>query len=287
MFKINFKKLLIILIFGLLICLCSNINNNSFSKDNMEIHFINVTQGDAILVHVNNKTLLIDCGPKEAAGSIIHYLNKYNVNTINYLIATHPHEDHIGNMASIIKKYNVLSFYSPKVQNTGKTYENMITALKDKNLKINILKTGTNSINLGKDTSVTVLSPKEGGPNDKSNLNNYSAVLLIKYKDTSFLLTGDAEKEVEKYILSKNYKIKADVLKLGHHGSDSSTSEAFLKAVSPSLAVISVGKDNPYGHPHESTLKLLSKYNIKTLRTDKNDNIKIISDGYTIKNSKR
>lgn len=279
-----FKKFFpIIIFFILLICSCSPFKNNSFSKNDLEIHFIDVGQGDAILIHFNSKTLLIDSGPKESASSIISYLNKYNVNTINYLIATHPHEDHIGNMAYIIKNFNILSFYSPKCKGSGKTYENMIDALKYKKLKINVLKSSNSPISLDKDTSITILSPDDKNFSDKNNLNNYSAVILLKYKNTSFLFTGDAEKEAEQNILAKHSNIKADVLKIGHHGSDSSTTESFLKAISPSLAIISAGKDNPYGHPHKNTLKLLSKYKIKCLRTDIDGTIKIVSDGNRIK----
>ncbi len=287
MFKRFIKKTLPVIIFLILISSCSCFKDHYFSKNNLEIHFIDVGQGDSILIHFNNKILLIDSGPKEGLHSLSNYLNKYNISTINYLIATHPHEDHIGNMAYIIKKYNVLSFYSPKCTNKGKTYENMIDALKDKKLKINILKSSNVPITLDKDISLTILSPNTDDCSDIKNLNNCSAVILLKYKNTSFLLTGDAEEEVEKNILNKYSNIKADVLKLGHHGSDSSTSESFLKAVSPSLAVISAGKDNSYGHPHKRTLDLLSKLKIKYLRTDMDGNIKIITDGNVIKYEKR
>lgn len=286
MSKRIFSKTSIILFISTLISLCIYVyhpfNSKSFSEDNFEMHFINVGQGDSILIHVNNKTILIDSGPKDSASSIVNYLNKYKVKKIDYLIATHPHEDHIGNFSYIIKRFSIGSFYSPKIQSTGKIYESMIDELKHKNLKINVLKEGKSSINLGKDVSIKVLSPKENYLDSKNNLNNYSAVFLIKYKNTSFLLTGDAEKEAEEYILSRNENIKANLLKLGHHGSDSSTSEAFLKVVSPSIGIISCGKDNAYGHPHDSVLKLLKKYNVKTYRTDIDGDIKVVSDGNKI-----
>lgn len=283
MFRTFLKKLLPIILFIFIISSCSNFKNYSFSKNDMEIHFIDVGQGDAILIHINNKNILIDSGPKESSSSLINHLDKYNIHTINYLIATHPHEDHIGNMSYVIKKYNILSFYSPKCESKGKTYENMIDALKNKSLKINVLKSNNTPIVIDKNLSLTVLSPQGNNCSDIKNLNNCSAVILLRYKNTSFLLTGDAEKEIEQSILNKNTNIKADVLKLGHHGSDSSSTENFLKAVSPSLAIISVGKDNSYGHPHKKTLDLLSKLKIKYLRTDINGTIKIISDGDNIK----
>jgi competence protein ComEC len=246
----------------------------------MTVHFFDVGQGDSMLIQVNSKNLLIDSGPKTAKNELFNYLRDLNVTKIDYLIATHPHEDHIGNMADIIKKYDISLFYSPKVQSTTKSFESMIEALKSKNLKINILKAGVSSINLGENTTVSVFSPMNDEKTD--NLNNYSPVILIQFGSNKFLFTGDAEKEVEKKILSSNVNIKADVLKLGHHGSSSSTSEEFLRAVSPSMGVISVGKDNSYGHPHKETLTLLKLNKIKILRTDIDGSITLYSDGKSV-----
>ena len=164
----------------------------------------------------------------------------------DYVIATHPHEDHIGNLDDEINKYEIGAFYSPKVTHTTKAYENMIKALKKKDLKINVIKEGTNSIDLGEGTKVSVFSPikaeyKKGSQQD---FNNYSPVMKIEFGKTSFLFTGDAEAEVEKEILNKGYDVSADVLKFGHHGSSTSTSEAFLKAVNPSIGVIQLAEDN-------------------------------------------
>jgi competence protein ComEC len=254
-------------------------NSNKVDPNKMLVHFIDVGQGDSILIQVNNKNLLIDSGPRSDRKKFNNYLSSLKLDKLDYVIATHPHEDHIGNMADVIKDYNILEFYAPKVQSTTKTFEEMIDALKDKNLKINVIKRGTNSIDLGENTLVTVFSPNKDSYED---LNNYSPIIKIQYGSTSFLFTGDAQKDVEEEILKDNDDISADVLKVGHHGSSTSTSKDFLSKVNPSIAVISVGKDNIYNHPNKETLKLLNANNIATYRTDTNGTILISSDGNKI-----
>lgn len=277
------KKLLIIL---LVICILSDItgctkteNPTASTENTISVHYIDVDQGDSILIQVNNKNMLIDAGPKDSRPKLIGYLNNLSIKKLDYVIATHPHEDHIGNMYDIISNFEIGSFYAPKVEASTKTFERMVLALKNKNLKINAIKADDNSIDLGENTTVSVFSPID---NKYDNLNNYSPIIKIKYKNTSFLFTGDAEKEVEGEILKADSNISADVIKLGHHGSTSSTSEAFLKKVNPSVAVISVGKDNSYGHPHSETLSLIKKYDIKLYRTDTDGSIIITSDGKNI-----
>ena len=248
-------------------------------EDQMKVHYIDVGQGDAILVQVNNKNLLIDAGPRESKDKLINYLDKIDIKKLDYVIATHPHEDHIGSMSYVIDKYDVESFYAPKIEHTTKTFERMIEALSDKNLKINVIKEGTSSIALGKNTGVSVFSPVD---DTYEQLNNYSPIIKIEFGNNSFLFTGDAEKLVEKQVLEKGYDLKADVLKLGHHGSTSSTSEKFLKSVNPSICVIEVGKDNDYGHPHKETLELIKKNKVKVYRTDTYSDGVVVSDGSTI-----
>lgn len=284
----KFRNLLCILMLLLSTVLfgCTNSsdknNLNSSSSSNMLVHYINVGQGDAELIQVNGKNMLIDAGPRSNEKDIISYLNKLKIKKLDYVIATHPHEDHIGNMSEIINKYEIGKFYAPKIEHNTRTFENMIKALKKKNLKINVIKEGTDTINLGKNTKITVYSPKANGYGDKGDLNNYSPIMKITYGKNSFLFTGDAEKLEENYVLSKNYNLKADVLKLGHHGSSTSTTDKFLKAVNPSIGIISCGIDNKYGHPHKETLKKLKKYNIKIYRTDKDGTIVLSSNGTDI-----
>lgn len=266
-----------IFIFSLGLFINFSAKNKDINKDEMIVHFIDVGQGDSILIQVNNYNLLIDSGSFEANKEIKTYLNNLNINKIDYLIATHPHEDHIGNMSYIINNYDVINFYSPKVTTTSNSFEKLIDALQINNLKIKILKANTSSINLGKYTTVEVLSPNL---DYYENLNNYSPIIKISYKNTSFLFTGDAEELIEQEVLSKNYNLKSDILKVGHHGSSTSTSKDFYEVVNPSISIISVG-NNSYGHPTNKTLNQIKTS--KVYRTDEDGDIVITSDGNSFK----
>ena len=255
-------------------------SNNADYQNKMIIHYIDVGQGDCILIQVNNKNLLIDSGPSSNRKNLFDYLEKLNIKKFDYIIATHPHEDHIGNMDTIIKRYNIGEFYSPKVIASSTTFENMISALVDKNLKINVLKKGIKKIDLGENVEIEVFSPAENIFSE--NLNDYSPIIKITFFNNSFLFTGDAEISAEEMVLSENNNLNCDILKVGHHGSSTSTSPDFLTSVNPSIAIISVGKNNSYGHPASETLSLLNYFNIKTIRTDINGTIIAISDGKNI-----
>lgn len=243
----------------------------------LSVHFIDVGQGDCILIKAKDKAMLIDAGESGNEDKIIDYLSKYGVDTIDYLIATHPHADHIGGMPGVIEKLNIKNVIMPKLDKgntpTTKTYENFLIAVRDSGAKVIPAKSGAN-YKLS-DAEFTVLSPSIS----TGNLNNMSVVIKLTYNNTDFLFMGDAEREVENQILENGYDVRADVLKLGHHGSDTATSEKFLKAVDPSLAVITCGKDNSYGHPHSKTLDLLKKYKIDYKRADESGNIIVGSDG--------
>lgn len=278
----KFLSIIILLLCSLFFVSCNTINStNITSSKNMTVHYIDVGQGDSILIQVNNKNMLIDAGTPECRDDLTEYLDNLNIKKLDYVIATHPHADHIGSMATIIKKYDIGAFYAPKKEHTTKTYEKMIDALVSKNLKINPIKADIDSINLGENTSVEVFSPNKSDYG--SELNLYSPIIKVTYGKNSFLFTGDAEKENEKEVLSKKYDLSADVLKLGHHGSSSSTTKEFYKAVNPSIVVISLSTPNNYGHPHKETLELLKKENPIIYRTDKDGTIVLTSDGESIK----
>ena len=270
---------LTILSFFLLSELLKN-KNYSINPNEMKVHFIDVGQGDAILVQVNDKNLLIDSGPKSEKKKLVDYLDSLYIPEFDYVIATHPHEDHIGNMSYIINNYKIINFYSPKAQNNTSAFESMAESLARKNIKIMILKSNNTSINLGENTLVEVLSPNL---NSYDNLNNYSPVIKISYGNNSFLFTGDAEESIEKELASKSFNLKSDLLKIGHHGSSTSTSEIFLEKVNPKITVISVGKDNSYGHPTKETLEKIK--NTRVFRTDLDGSIVITSDGESLKSS--
>jgi competence protein ComEC len=242
----------------------------------MKVHFINVGQGDSILVQFHNgQTMLIDAGPDD---SVVSYLNQQGIKKINYLVATHPHADHIGGMAAVIRAFDIEKIYMPRVSHTSQTYENVLLAVKAKGLKISSSKAGVTILNQN-GLKANFIAPCSSS---YDNLNNYSAVIKIQHGNTSFLLTGDAESESEQQMLASGASLKADVLKVGHHGSSSSTTQAFLTSVSPKYAVISCGAGNQYGHPHQETLSKLASAGVKTYRTDTNGTVNFTSDGKTL-----
>lgn len=271
------KKILAFILLVLVLFTIS-CDKEPYIENNLIVNYIDIGQGDSTLIQFKGKTLLIDAGTRENVFNLIKHIDSYNIHSFDYVIATHPHDDHIGGMAQIINKYSIDNFYMPQINYSGKIYEDMIDALKFKNIKIKTINSST-SINLGKDILVSVFSP-----NNKiyENTNNYSPIIKIQYKKISFLFTGDAEKEVEEEVLNKNYNLHSDVIKIGHHGSNTSTSENFLQKVNPSIAIISVGKDNEYSHPSKEILTLLSKYKITYFRTDIDGTIILYSDGYKI-----
>lgn len=244
----------------------------------LKIHYIDVGQGDSILLQINNINLLIDAGPYECQSKLISYLQSQHIKKLDYIVATHPHDDHIGAMAAVIKKFNIGEFYAPKKTENTKAFENMIEALKSKNKKINIAVAGI-SINLGPHIACEMLAPNNSTYGDT---NNYSAVIKITYGNSKFLFMGDAQKLSEKEILLKNYDLSSDVLKVGHHGSTSSSSNEFLDKVNPKISVISSGKGNMYGHPNKGTLVNLKNRGVQIYRTDLDGNIIFISNGDTI-----
>ena len=270
---------ILILILTLLYCLqfTSLYNKTNSNSNYLTVYFIDVGQGDCILVNVNGYNLLIDSGPSSARKSLLGYLDKLSISKFDYVIATHPHEDHIGNMDAIIRKYHIGKFLAPKVTASTLTFENMVTALNDKNLKISVISTGSNSINLGKGTSIMFYTLPNLNTDDELNL--YSPIIKLTYKNISFLFTGDAELKNEEFLIKNEINLRSHILKIGHHGSSSSTCEAFLNSVNPKVAIISVGSNNKYGHPAASTLNLLKNYHIKVYRTDLLGNIILKSDG--------
>lgn len=275
------KKSCVILLTAFMLIGCSNSqtqNNNSVNlSGELKIDFIDVGQGDSILVRQNGHNMLIDTGTNASTEDLISYLNKNNIKTIDYLVLTHPHEDHIGGADAVIRKFKVNNIYMPKVSTSTKTFRDVLRAMKLKGLKASepelqdIFKVGD-----AKCTVYGPVSPIEG------DLNTYSIVLKLTYGSTSFLFTGDAQASNEKAMIERGYDLRADVLKLGHHGSRTSTSKEFLEKVNPKYAVLSCGKDNDYGHPHGVTVNKLKNKNIPLYRTDEEGTIICTSDGKKI-----
>lgn len=248
--------------------------------DPLTVHFIDVGQGDCEFIHTDSFNMLIDSGESGNEDTVISYLRNYNVKTLDYVVATHPHSDHIGSMPGIIDAFTVKNVIMPRLAQsntpTSAEYENFIAAVKKSGAHVYAATPGKTYTS--GDISFTVLSPFE----QSENLNDMSAAIKLTYKKTSFLFMGDAEASLEKQILDSGENVDCDVIKLGHHGSSTSSSEDFLKAASPQLAVISCGVDNEYGHPHKQTLDRLDALGIEYRRTDKEGTIIAGSDGSRI-----
>ena len=237
----------------------------------IKVSYLDVGQADSILIQVNNEAMLIDAGNNDDGKGLVKYLKDRGINNFKYVVGTHAHEDHIGGMDDVILNFDIEHFYMSDAITTTKTFEDVLDALEEKQVKFETPKID-DEFKLG-DANIKVIYVG----NDSENLNNSSIVLKLTYKNIRFLFTGDVESSVEKAILDKD--IQADILKVGHHGSSTSSSDKFIKSVNPSYAIISVGKDNSYKHPNKKTLTTLEKYNAKVLRTDELGTIIFTSDG--------
>ena len=288
--KRNFFEILIILLAFLIINNQDKIknlfnqNNNqnqndyiNTNNDLLKVHYLDVGQGDSIFVELpNNETMLIDAAESYQSENIINYLKNLNYQKIDYVIGTHPHTDHIGGLKNIINTFEIGKIYMPKVVSTTKTYESLLMAIKDKNLKINTAKAGTSIIDT--DTlKINILAPNS---ETYTELNNYSAVTKITYGTTKFLFMGDAEKLSENEIKEN---VTADVIKIGHHGSNTSSSIDFIKKVNAKYGIISVGINNKYNLPKEETITNWENSGTKIYLTSTNGTITAISDGTNIK----
>lgn len=240
------------------------------------VEFIDVGQGDAIFIQAGDKNVLIDAGPSKDAKEVLTCLKEHRVKKLDVFIITHPHADHIGGAAEVLKKVGAEKIYMPKVSANTKTFEKLLLTIKDQKMKIEAPKPGDLIIDAPSVTLV-VLAPNAS---QYKEINEYSLVTKLTIGEKSFLFTGDAEAVSEKEMVKGNLSLKADVLKVGHHGGKTSTGTAFLKKVMPLYGVISVGKDNDYHHPNTETLKRLGKLTL--LRTDKNGNIIFTTDGATL-----
>lgn len=246
----------------------------------LTIHFLDVGQADSILLELpNNEIMLIDAGNNSDGRKVVNYLREKGIDTIDYLIGTHPHADHIGGLDDVIDNFEIGRIYLPQVIHTSKTFEDVLLAVQRKGKKITPARAGVNIVD-EPDLQIYFISPVR---DDYNNLNHYSAVVKVDFLDKSFLFTGDAEKPNEEEMIEKyGARLKSHVLKVGHHGSNTSTTEEFIKIIEPDYAVISAGKDNRYGHPSPLIIERLQKYGIKIYRTDLQGTIIVHSDGQQI-----
>ena len=241
--------------------------------------FLDVGQGDACFLELpGGKTMLIDAGTAGAAGPILSLVRGRGHSRLDYVVATHPHADHIGGMAEILSSCSVGTLYMPYAKTNTKTYEQLLMTILEKEVPVVTAAAGTAIEGIPGVTAVFA-APAEGAAED---LNNASAVLRLSFGETDFLFAGDAEAASENRMLASGMPLDAEVLKAGHHGSDTSTSPAFLAAVRPAFAVISCGAGNSYGHPSAAVLEALAGAGAAVCRTDTNGTITISTDGRTI-----
>ncbi len=256
-------------------------------EGDLQVHMIDVGQADSFLVRIPDgkavKNILIDAGcPNQTkSDAITDYLSACGIKELELLILTHPHYDHIGSAQKVLENITVRNVMIPDCDYSSATWTNVLETIEKQNINVIFSDVGK-TLDIG-DASLKILAPSDNMLSGKE-ANDYSIVTKLTYGDTSFMFTGDAESDSEAEILGTFSKseLKCNVLKVGHHGSKTSSSQEFLDAVAPDIALISCGKDNDYGHPHDETMKKLNAMGINIFRTDEMGSVVLVSDGKTV-----
>lgn len=243
----------------------------------MEVHFLDVGQADSILIKSGEAAMLVDAGNNGDAGIIIDYLEEQGISELDYVIGTHPHEDHIGSLDSVISHFDIGEIIMPEKTHTTRTFEDVLTAIADKGMSITLPRPG-DIYELGT-ARFTIIAPNG---DYRDNLNDWSVGIRLVNGDNSFVFCGDAERSAEEDMNSNGLLLSADVYKVNHHGSKTSNTEEFLGAVDPAYAVISCGKENSYGLPSIEVLERLKSRGVQVFRTDEQGTVVASSDGSQI-----
>lgn len=255
----------------------------------LSVHYIDVGQGDCSLVVYGDNTVLIDAGERDYGEAVVDYIRSLGIEQLDYIIATHPHSDHIGGLTDVINEFEAGTVIAPKVSDelvpTGTVYEDFLKALSKKGLMLTAAEAGTvydlsKPEKEGDNTSFEILGPIRS---DYEDLNDWSVVIRLVHGENSFVFTGDAGTAAEEDIMLLPKDISADVLKVGHHGSSTANSKLFLMRVAPKAAVIPCGNDNSYGHPHKEVIDRLKLLGTEIYRTDAYGTVVVYSDGEDIR----
>ena len=252
--------------------------NTAEVSDNLVVNFIDVGQGDCIYLSADGENMLIDCGEASEAEAVLSYLDKLGVKRLDYVVATHPHSDHMGGMSEIVEACDIGEVIMPYLDDgdipTTRYFEKFLEACDEKGIDITDAEVGA-TIGIG-DAQAKIIAPSS---RDYGNANNYSVGILLSHGSNDFIFTGDAEALAEEEMIESGMLKEVEVYKVGHHGSDTSSSEEFLEVISPEYAVVMCGEGNSYGHPHDEIVERIREYTDEILRTDLCGSIVIESDG--------
>lgn len=270
------KKLIIIIIFIIVVAIKAYFEQRASKEAEGElvVHMIDVGQADSFLLVQGDQVALVDCGTRSRGKDVAAYLQSLGITKINYLFGTHPHDDHMGGMYDVITNFEIEKIIIPELEAgevTTNWYLKLMKEIKDGNYQVEYANLDT-VYHLG-DADIRIIGPISEPEN---NLNNYSIVLKVSFGEMDMIMTGDAEKVVEREILEAGYDVEAEILKVGHHGSDTSSSDEFLDAINPDYALISAGLGNKYDHPIESTMEELEERSIEVYRTDESGTVILV-----------
>ncbi len=289
----NRFKILIVIILYIVFMLLRNYDFSGFevpilSEDIQDVlipegtakmTFVDVGQGDSSIIQFGEYDVLIDAGEAEYGDDVVKKLEELGIDDIEYLVATHPHSDHIGGIPKVLENYEVENFVMPDIAHTTKAFENMIDLIDEKQINLIIPYEGQMLIDTD-GASLKVISPVV---KDDTNLNNYSICLKFDFGNTRAIYTGDVEARIENLIIDSGTILDSDIFQAGHHGSVTSNSEEFVNALTPQIVVVSCGKNNDYGHPHEEIVDRFNTFGSEIYRTDELSDITITTDGNEIK----
>ncbi|MGN1112786.1 MAG: ComEC/Rec2 family competence protein [Acutalibacteraceae bacterium] len=258
------------------LCSCTSQPESVQAENEVKVTVLDVGQGDSIFIELpDNRCMLIDSGESEYSETVVNYISSAGYEKIDYLIATHPHADHIGGMKKAVSSFDIGKIYMPRASTNTKTFEKLLTAIDDKGLKINTAKAGV-SILSEDNLSIDIIAPNS---DSYEELNNYSAVIKLTHGKVKFLFMGDAEKESESEITAD---VSADFVKVGHHGSKTSSGEEFVRQVGARVAAVSVAEENDYNLPSDSTLSRWRQSGAEVMMTKDSGNIVAQSDGESL-----